>query len=74
MSKKKNKAIQAYIIHTDTTMKLANFGDALCIAFDVGNRDMIGIAIKEAPVALALSSYFKQIARAIKKRSIEETP
>ena len=64
---KKNKAIDANFIYKDTKIVSAKLCGSYCIGFDVGKKDYLGIAVSEYAVALALSGYFKQMAKRIRK-------
>ena len=61
--------IDAHFIHEDTKMRLAKFSGAYCIAFDIGKRSMLGLAVEKPVVAKALSNYFKQMAKALEARN-----
>jgi hypothetical protein len=69
----KGKSADINFIHRDTKMKLIKCGKTLCIAFDFGGRSMKGIGTEDWHVASALSNYFGQMAKALKKKPSKPT-
>lgn len=67
----KQKSMTIHFLRADTPMKLLKVGTDFCIAFDFepnSRKQMLGVGTTDPAVAHALSSYFKQMAKALEKK------
>lgn len=67
-----SKATKVDIVNEDTKMSLVKAGRAYGIIFHFGKRTSRGIGATNPDVAMALSGYFKQMAKALAARASDQ--